>query len=415
VANVLRRVLTAAGRVLAVGRLALAIPVGYLSVLTVAAWWATWTAGTGPSAARATRSMALLIPARDEARVIGRTLDAMKQLDYPADQFAVHVVADHCTDATVDIARAAGVHVHENDSPARGKGPALTWATKRILTGDHSPDILIIIDADTVVAPDFLRAVNSAFEAGASVVQGQYRVRDPGSSTAAGLRAAALALRHHLRPLGRTALGASCGLYGNGMAFAADVVRGRSWSGHLTEDVEFQMELLLDGILVQYVPTAIVEAEMPETLAGSTSQNERWEGGRVDLARKYVPRLLRNLFGRGLHAPRGPRIAVLDATLDHVVPPLSVLVASTAGVAVASSVVETLRQRRGRPGWGLVIALVSHVLSGLVLAKMPWSVYRALARAPRMIVWKVRLWTRTVARPPGTEWVRTPRVERVGS
>ena len=99
--------------------------------------------------------------------------------------------------------------------------------------------------------------------------KGQYRVRDPGASTGAGLRAAALALRHHLRPLGRTTLGASSGLYGNGMAFRADVLRRRTWTDHLTEDIELQMELLLDGTLVAYAPDAVVEAEMPSTLDGA--------------------------------------------------------------------------------------------------------------------------------------------------
>ena len=129
--------------------------------------------------------------------------------------------------------------------------------------------------------------------AGALVVQGQYRVRDSGASPAAGLRAIALALRHHLRPLGRTALGGSSGLYGNGMAFRSSVLRGRSWSNHLTEDLELQMELLLDGIPVAYAPDAVVEAAMPSTLEASATQNERWERGRVELARRYVPRLLR--------------------------------------------------------------------------------------------------------------------------
>ena len=123
-------------------------------------------------------------------------------------------------------------------------------------------------------------------------MQGQYRVRDPGASTAAALRSAALALRHHLRPLGRTALGGSCGLFGNGMAFRAEVLRARAWTDHLTEDIELQMELLLEGVLVAYAPDAVVEAEMPTTLEGARTQNERWERGRIELARRYVPRLV---------------------------------------------------------------------------------------------------------------------------
>src|SRR6201988_4496592 len=104
------------------------------------------------------------------------------------------------------------------------------------------------MDADKVVDPRFLKAVTVRMEAGERVVQGPYRVRAPGASTASALRAAALALRHHLRPLGRTTLGGSCGLFGNGMAFATEVLRDREWSDHLTEDLELQNELLLGGV-----------------------------------------------------------------------------------------------------------------------------------------------------------------------
>jgi hypothetical protein len=386
----------------------LSIVVGYLAVLTGAAWVATLARRHRPPASAGSRRMAVLIPAHDEAVVIGDTLAALAAVDYPSDRVDVHLVADHCTDATADIARAAGVTVHERDSAPRGKGPALTWAIGRILDGARPPEVVVIVDADTIVAPQLLQAIDTAVAGGAQAVQGQYRVRDPGSSTGAGLRAAALAARHHLRPLGRNALGASCGLYGNGMAFTADVLRDRSWSGHLTEDVEFQMELLDDGVLVRYAPDAIVEAEMPATLSGSVTQNRRWEQGRLDLARQHVPKLLGEVA-----RPRSgkvPRVAALDAALDHVVPPLSVLVAATGGVAVASSAVSMLGGGGRRlAGWGLIALLVGHVASGLYLARVPASVYRSLVHAPRMVAWKVGLWARTLVRPDDAGWVRTAR------
>jgi hypothetical protein len=397
----------------AAGRMVLAVPVTYLAVLTGAAWFATLTGRPRRTASGAGHRIAVLIPAHDEEQVIGETLRAMAALEYPADRHRVHVVADHCTDATIAIATAAGVEVLEHDGATRGKGPALQWAIGRLLDGDEPPDVFVVVDADTVVDPRLLTVVDEAISAGARAVQGQYRVRDPGSSPAAGLRAAALALRHHLRPLGRTTLGASSGLYGNGMAFTADVLRRRDWSGHLTEDVELQMELLLDGILVEYAPAAVVEAEMPATLSGAQTQNERWERGRLDLARRYVPRLVRDATRRpGAAPPAGaPRVAAADAVLDHLVPPLSVLVAATGAVAVAGAALRMVAPvGRPRQGWGLVALLAGHVVSGLVLARAPRSVYRSFVHAPGMVVWKVRLWVRMLLGRSDVDWVRTARV-----
>jgi cellulose synthase/poly-beta-1,6-N-acetylglucosamine synthase-like glycosyltransferase len=383
-----------------------AVPVAYLSLLTGAAWVSTAISrrAKNPAAAPASARFAVLIPAHNEEPVIGGTLDALAALDYPSDRYRVHVIADHCTDRTVEIARAAGVEVHEHADERRGKGPALAWVIRGLLDapGDETPDVVVIVDADTVVDKGFLREVEIVMAAGAVAVQGQYRVREPGTSAAAGLRAAALASRHHLRPLGRTAIGASCGLYGNGMAFTAALLRGREWSGHLTEDIEFQMELLLDGIRVAYAPEAVIEAEMPSTLEGARTQNERWERGRIELARRYIPQLARAAVTR-----RGNRVAAADAILDHLVPPLSVLVLAAGGVTVASA---GAGSRSGaRSGIVLCAALSAHVLSGLVLARAPASVYRSLLHAPRMVVWKARLWLRMLSRPGEGGWVRTAR------
>jgi 1,2-diacylglycerol 3-beta-glucosyltransferase len=391
---------------LALARAALAVPVGYLTVLTASAWVATARRST-PVPGRAIR-FAVLIPAHDEEDVIADALAALAAVDYPRELHAVHVVADHCTDRTVALVAAAGVDVRENTSGRRGKGPALQFLLDGVLAEadrDGRPiDAVVIVDADTVVSPGFLGALAAQLEAGALVVQGQYRVRDPGTSTATALRSAALALRHHLRPLGRTALGGSCGLFGNGMAFATDVLRTRQWSDHLTEDIELQNELLLDGVLVAYGPDAVVEAAMPTTLEGARTQNERWERGRIELARRFVPRLVA-LARRD----RSRRVAAVDEVLDHLVPPLSVLVAATGATALAGTAASFLVGGRRTRGWGLVAAMVAHVASGLVLAKAPASVYRALLHAPAMVVWKLRLWGRMLVRPGREGWARTAR------
>jgi cellulose synthase/poly-beta-1,6-N-acetylglucosamine synthase-like glycosyltransferase len=345
----------------------------------------------------------VLVPAHNEEPVIGSTLEALDALDYPVENYRVHVIADHCVDRTVEISRAAGVEVHEHAGERRGKGPALAWVIGTLLDspGGEAPDVVVVVDADTVVDKGFLHEVERVVTAGAAAVQGQYRVRDPDTSAAAGLRAAALAARHHLRPLGRTAIGASSGLYGNGMAFTASVLRDRRWSGHLTEDIEFQMELLLDGIRVAYAPEAVVEAEMPETLEDAVTQNERWERGRIELARRYIPRLVRDtLTGRA-----GSRVATADAILDHLVPPLSVLGTAVGVVTLASAAVGG--RAGGRAGLVMCAALGAHVTSALVLAGAPASVYRSLIHAPGMVFWKVRLWLRMLTGPGEGEWVRT--------
>ena len=385
---------------------ALAVPVGYLGVLTVAAWYATWVGRRSGGDARVPVSFAVLIPAHDEEEVLGETLVALSKVHEPAGGHRVVVVADHCSDRTIEIARAGGVEVLDHDVESRGKGPALAWAIEQVVVAPEPPDAILVVDADTIVDPSLLVELERQFAAGALVVQGQYRVRDAGASPAASLRAIALALRHHLRPLGRTALGGSSGLYGNGMAFRSSVLRGRSWSNHLTEDLELQTELLLEGIPVAYAPDAVVEAVMPSTLEASATQNARWERGRIELVGRYVPRLLRRAAEQSGRA----RVAVVDEVLDHLVPPLSVLVVAVGSLSVAELAASlALRRRPRRAALVLPVIVVFHVASGIVLARVPLSVVRSLLHAPRMILWKVRLWSGLLRSGEGMPWVRTAR------
>jgi Glycosyltransferase like family 2 len=352
----------------------------------------------------------IMIPAHNEQAVIGRGLATLQALHYPAELFEVHVVADNCTDNTAEIVRAHGFVAHERTDPHNpGKGPALNWLFDRLDAGEDF-DAVVVVDADTSVHPDFLLAMDAALARGHVAAQGYYGVLAPEESTSASIRYAALACRHHLRPVGRQRLGGSVGLFGNGMMFERNLMRAFRWTGHLTEDMELQNELLLAGIKVAYVPGAAIAAEMPDTVEASTGQNERWERGRVEMAQRYVPTLAR----RVLSEPPQLRAAHVDAVLDHLTPPLSVLVALDVAATSGAAVLAVARgRRRDRLNLAIAalssVALVGHVLFGLRSVDAPRSVYRSLIAAPRMIVWKLMLWARVVTKPEQATWTRTTR------
>jgi hypothetical protein len=350
----------------------------------------------------------IAVPAYNEESSIAVTCDSLRGIDYPEDKFAVHVIADNCTDKTASVARERGVEVHERSCPSeRGKGPALNWFRDQLLAAGEQFDALVVVDADTTVHPDFLRGLDECLVTGASVVQGYYSVRDPSSSPAASFRAAALACRHYLRPMARNRLRASCGLFGNGMAFSREVIATWDWTGHLVEDAELHNRLVLSGIRVVFVHDAVVAAEMPDNLKAAAGQQRRWERGRITLARDYVPRLTRR-------AVTGPdRIACLDVLLDHLTPPLSVLFAghvAAGGVGALAAVLSGNRIAR----WSVVaasagsIVVVLHAFAGLAAVGAPAQRYADLVRAPRMVVWKTVVWA-GLARRGEVSWNRTQR------
>src|SRR5262252_937178 len=128
--------------------------VGYLLVLAVLAITARPTRGC-PSEGR--RKFAVLVPAHDEEAVLERLLSSLKRLDYPSERVDICVVADNCSDTTADIARSSGARVYERvDTTQQAKGYALRWLLEQLGREDRTYDAFVVVDADSVLAPNFL-------------------------------------------------------------------------------------------------------------------------------------------------------------------------------------------------------------------------------------------------------------------
>lgn len=371
---------------------------GYLLALTAAAPFARRRTPLPAGAPR--HRFAIMVPAHNEERLLPDLLASLARLDYPAAGYTVFVVADNCSDATAALARAHGAAVHERfDTALIGKGYALRWLLERVwAAGDY--DAIVVLDADTVVSPNFLRVMDAQLAGGARAVQAYYTVRDAEQTRGAGLRALALAAVHYLRPQAREVLGGSVGLKGNGMVFRADLARQHPWPASLTEDIEYHLGLVLAGERVRFAPDAVVAAEMPGRLRGAQTQNLRWERGRVEMVRRFVPRLL-------AEALRRRSMTLLDAAIDQLIPPISLVAAggviTLAGGAVTGSGAIAL------VGGLALAALAIYVGASLALAQVPGMVYLTLLHVPGYILWKIWLYVRMLAGRDRQGWVRTAR------
>ncbi|HYK97541.1 MAG TPA: glycosyltransferase family 2 protein [Candidatus Acidoferrales bacterium] len=369
----------------------------YLLVLTAAAFVSR---STPPPASTRKRMFAVVVPAHDEARVIARVLDSLARQTYPRERYDVVVVADNCTDSTALIAREHGAIVHERHDEARAKGHALRWILQR-LAAERKYDAYAVFDADSFVAPDFLERTNARLDAGSRVIQGHYRVLNAGASDLSAVREAALGSLHLVRPRGRAALGLSAGLKGNGMVFDAATLERHGWpSTGLAEDVEMHLGFVAEGVRTDFAPEAVVRADMPTTFAEAASQNLRWEAGRLaSLGGGAVA-----LLSEGIRLRDPMRI---DAAAEQLIPPMSVALAASAAVTVASLATGAALPA-ALAGYACV-AMGVHVLSGLVATGAPPRSYLTLAKALPYVAWKIGIYVRAMALPRATEWIRTTR------
>ena len=281
-----------------------------------------------PPAPAVERRFRFIVPAHNESAGIAATVKSLLGVDYPAPSFDVLVVADNCEDDTAEQARAAGALVLErHDLERRGKGYALLLAFSDL---PPEVDAVVVVDADTLVSSNLLRAFAARRSLGAVAIQADYAVRNPNASWRTRLIAIAFGAFHIVRSRARERLALSCGLRGNGMCFSAALlaeVPHQAFS--IVEDVEYGLRLGEAGYRVHYADEAHVYGEMVSTAAAASSQRRRWEEGRNELVRRNGLRLLR----AGL--VRRSRL-LFDLALDLLIPPLSrIAVLSLLGALLA--------------------------------------------------------------------------------
>jgi len=99
-------------------------------------------------------TITVLIPAHNEENCLGATIASLQMQRRQPDR--VIVVADNCTDQTVAIARAAGVEVFETVGNRDKKAGALNQALAGVLPQQGPNDLIMVMDADTVLGDQYL-------------------------------------------------------------------------------------------------------------------------------------------------------------------------------------------------------------------------------------------------------------------
>jgi cellulose synthase/poly-beta-1,6-N-acetylglucosamine synthase-like glycosyltransferase len=358
---------------------------------------------TPPAAVEPRLRFDIVVPAHNEEAEIAQTVASLRAIEYPRSHFRVLVVADNCSDATAGRAAAAGAQVLvRHDTERRGKGYALAYAFEQS-RADKLADVVVVVDADTLVSPNLLSAFAARFTAGASVVQADYGVRNPHASWRTRLMTIALAAFHGVRSVARERLGLSCGLRGNGMGFTTSVLEQHPPQAFsIVEDLEYGIHLGYAGVRVEYVHEARVLGHMAVSEGASRTQRRRWERGRQALVRAHVPELLRQ-------AIRRRSALLLDLALDLIVPPIGQL-AVFSGLGLVAAGVAILFGAVVAPFvWGAaLLGILLHVLAGWYGSGVGLRGLVDLLWAPVYVIWKLSLRFGDRGKTP-QEWVRTKR------
>ncbi|PPB48792.1 hydrolase [Arthrobacter pityocampae] len=108
-------------------------------------------------------TVTVLIPAHNEEASLPQTIASLQGQSHRPER--IIVVADNCTDATVRLAREAGVEVIESVDNTGKKAGALNQALTVVLPQQGDNDVVMIMDADTQLDDGFLANAVQRFAA----------------------------------------------------------------------------------------------------------------------------------------------------------------------------------------------------------------------------------------------------------
>jgi cellulose synthase/poly-beta-1,6-N-acetylglucosamine synthase-like glycosyltransferase len=106
-------------------------------------------------------TVTVLIPAHNEEAALAVTVPALLAESRRPDR--VIVVADNCTDRTVEVAQSFGVEVHVTENNSERKAGALNQVLKVLLPGLGENDVVMVMDADTTLDDGFVAAAVDRF------------------------------------------------------------------------------------------------------------------------------------------------------------------------------------------------------------------------------------------------------------
>jgi 1,2-diacylglycerol 3-beta-glucosyltransferase len=275
---------------LVVGLLGLSALVCYLWFLALAFFAGKRAAKVGP-VAPGTR-FAFVVPAHDEESGITATIQSLLAVDYPGLLFDVVVIADNCSDATGARAREAGaLCLERRDTSLRGKGYALRHAFSELLPLGY--DAFIVIDADSIVSANFLTGLSARLACGEQVVQAYDGMSNPDASIMTYLFQVGNLIENKLYWEPKQNLGMPIFLRGNGMCFTREILERYPWDAFsITEDTEYGLMLVGQGVRVNFAPEIAVYACQPETLQQAFVQRVRWAAGNSTLTKGRALKLI---------------------------------------------------------------------------------------------------------------------------
>lgn len=240
----------------------------------------------------------VLVPAHNEERVIGNTVDAIMRSIYPKDKLEVIVINDSSTDRTGEVLkekakRYPNLKILEIKPPlgAKGKANALNQGLKLA-----SGEFIVVYDADNT--PERRAIINLVRyiinDPNLGAVVGKFRTRNRDRSILTRFINIETLSFQWLVQASRNYLWGLATIPGTNFIIRRELLENiGGWEiNSLTEDTELTIRIYQSGYRILWIPHAVTWEQEPEKLGIWFKQRTRWARGNLAVIFTY----LKNFF-----------------------------------------------------------------------------------------------------------------------
>lgn len=300
-----------------------ALTVLYMAIFTIAGMFSSHP--HIPKANHQNRFI-VLIPAYKADKVIMDTVMAVLGQSYPQRLFDITVISDHEDEMTNFRLAQNPITLLTPNFENSTKARSLQYAIKN-LPQFKIYDIVVILDAGTIVDQDFLQQMNDAYEISGTKAIQAHRLSKNRDTAIAHMDAVFEEINNTIFRRGHITIGLSSALSGSGNAFDfkwfKDNIEKINTTGY---DKEMESLLMRQQIFIDYFDDILVYDEKTRESKEFNDQRTRWASSQLHAILKNIHRLPMAILNR--------HYAWIDKLLQWLLIPRTIMMAIIAFMSI---------------------------------------------------------------------------------
>lgn len=242
----------------------------------------------------------VLIPARDESKVIEDLLISIKNQTKKIDMKDVYIIVENKLDPTIEIAKKYNATIFiRKKLDLKRKGYALDECIKDLEAKKIYYNAYFIFDADNVLDEHFFSEMEKSYQAGYDIAIGYRNLKNGNDSIISACSGITFAFLNSNGNETKSRQSRNITLSGTGLYIDGELIKKwKSFPFHsLTEDYELTLYSIKNNLTSIYNKNAIFYDEQPIKYKNTINQRTRWIKGYFTTRKEYVPgfrKLLKN-------------------------------------------------------------------------------------------------------------------------